>query len=57
MVCEVCKKGKIVLWAFSNGECEVCKEEVWTSHIPCDRLCEECSEKEKRCKECGCEIE
>lgn len=53
MNCNKCKEGKIVLHAFSEGECDSCGKEVITAHIPCDRLCEECSTDLKRCKECG----
>lgn len=53
MVCNNCRKGKIVLHAFSHGECEKCETEIHTSHIPCDKLCESCSDKYDLCKECG----
>ncbi len=56
MICKQCEKGKIVLHAFSNGNCEKCEVEIITSHIPCDKVCKECSEKYNLCKECGCEI-
>lgn len=56
MVCENCKKGKIVLHAFSNGKCEKCNCDVVTPHIPCDKVCLKCSEEYSLCKECGCEI-
>jgi hypothetical protein len=39
------------------GVCEKCECEVTTSHIPCDKLCEECSETHNCCRECGCDIE
>ena len=57
MICKDCEKGKIVLHAFSMGVCEKCECEVTTSHIPCDKLCEECSETHNCCRECGCDIE
>lgn len=56
MVCEKCKEGKMVLHAFSNGDCEKCACNIVTSHIPCDRLCDKCSEQYNSCKECGSEI-
>ena len=52
MVCENCK-GMIVMHAFSDGECEICEQKVVTSHIPCDKLCENCSTVYSRCKVCG----
>jgi hypothetical protein len=56
MVCESCKKGKIVMHAFSEGECEKCGDRVVTSHTPCDKLCKSCSDTLSLCKECGVEI-
>lgn len=53
MICKKCSKGKIVLWAFSHGKCKICFSDVQTAHIPCDKLCNSCSEKYKLCKECG----
>lgn len=53
MVCNNCKKGKIVLHAFSEGLCDMCNKKIITSHIPCDKLCETCSNATDRCKECG----
>lgn len=43
--------------AFSNGQCERCGCDVVTPHIPCDKLCEDCSEKYNSCRECGSKIE
>jgi hypothetical protein len=57
MICKECEKGKIVMHAFSNGKCEQCDCEVTTAHIPCDKLCDNCSEKNHSCKECGIKIE
>lgn len=57
MICDNCEKGKIVLHAFSQGNCEVCNCEITTPHIPCDKVCEKCSEEKNLCKECGKEIE
>lgn len=53
MICEECSKGKVVLHAFSFGECTVCGTEICTAHIPCDKVCEQCSEEKNLCKECG----
>jgi hypothetical protein len=53
MICKKCSKGKIVLWGFSQGKCEICKSNIQTAHIPCDKLCDNCSEKHNLCKECG----
>ena len=46
----------IVLHAFSSGKCEKCDKEVTTPHIPCDKICEECSEKYNLCEICGDKI-
>lgn len=57
MICKYCEKGKIVLHAFSSGDCKVCECEITTAHIPCDKVCEECSSEYSLCKECGKKIE
>jgi hypothetical protein len=54
--CSSCKN-KIVLHAFSYGKCELCDTEVSTAHIPCDKICLECSEKYGKCESCGFKIE
>jgi len=56
MVCKNCT-GMLVLWAFSNGKCEKCGVDVVTSHIPCDKVCDSCSEQYEICKQCGEEKE
>jgi hypothetical protein len=48
--------GMIVMHAFSTGECKICGHVLFTGHIPCDKVCEECSEKHILCKVCGEEI-
>lgn len=53
MVCQNCRKGRIVLHAFSHGNCRECGCEIVTPHIPCDKVCEECSNAKHLCKECG----
>ena len=50
-------KNMIVMHAFSKGECELCGKEIQTSHIPCDKVCKECSEEHKVCQVCGDKIE
>jgi hypothetical protein len=57
MICKDCQKGKIVLHAFSFGNCQECGCEVSTAHIPCDKLCQECSDAKHICKECGRNID
>ena len=47
----------VVLHAFSEGECEMCGEKISTPHIPCDKVCNECSEKFNFCEVCGIIIE
>lgn len=50
-----CKKceGKVVMHAFSEGPCRVCNSEISTPHIPCDVVCEGCSEVLNVCMSCG----
>ena len=48
--------GMIVAHAFSDGECEKCDKKITTSHIPCDKVCEECSEEHKICVICAKKI-
>ena len=55
MNCKKCER-IIVLHAFSNGECKICNEEITTPHIPCNKVCESCSEKDNLCEQCGEEI-
>ncbi len=56
MICKECEKGKIVMHAFSTGNCIKCNCEITTGHIPCDEVCLECSDEYSLCKECGKEI-
>lgn len=51
----LCKKCKhiICLQAFSFGKCEICGTKVVTPHIPCYKLCPECSKNLNRCEQCG----
>jgi len=53
-----CEKhiGRTVMHAFSYGKCNQCGKEVTTPHIPCDVICEDCSEKKGLCVVCGCKI-
>jgi len=56
MICKKCER-RIVLPAFSEGKCEECGKDVITTHIPCYKLCPECSEKLNKCEQCGEPIE
>ena len=56
MICEDCKN-RIVLHAFSEGKCEICEQDVVTAHIPCDKLCDNCSIVYNKCKACGKDME
>ena len=49
-----CKKceGMVVAHAFSNGECNICEKEIQTSHIPCDKVCRDCSVEKNVCMSC-----
>lgn len=54
--CEDCKN-KVVMHAFSFGNCELCDAEISTSHIPCNLICEKCAEENNLCGSCGNKIE
>lgn len=43
--------------AFSFGNCELCNEEIGTSHIPCNKICDKCAEENDLCESCGNKIE
>lgn len=49
-------EGMIVLRAFSEGKCNVCNGKVITSHIPCNIVCDKCSNEFNLCVICGEEI-
>lgn len=57
MICKNCEKGKVVMDAFSTGNCEKCNKEITTAHTPCDKICDKCSEDNLLCLECGCNIQ
>ena len=46
----------VVMHAFSTGNCIKCDEEVTTPHIPCNKVCPECSETYGLCEICGDEM-
>lgn len=50
--CDKCT-GKIVMHAFSNGECTKCGKEISTYHTPCDLVCSKCSNEKDLCMSCG----
>lgn len=50
--CNNCKN-KVVMRAFSWGECEVCGDEISTSHTPSDVVCSKCAEENNLCESCG----
>ena len=52
MICNKCKH-IIVCHAFSEGTCEEYSDKIITSHIPCYKLCEVCSDKLNKCQQCG----
>ena len=56
MKCNYKHDGMMVLHAFSDGPCEVCGKDITTPHIPCDKVCESCSEEHKLCTICGDDI-
>jgi len=49
-------KDMIVQHAFSEGKCEKCGENICTPHIPCNKICEKCSEENNLCEVCGTEM-
>lgn len=42
MICKRCERIG-VLDAFCFSPCEICSEEIVTSHMPCYKLCDKCS--------------
>lgn len=54
--CKYCKN-RVVMHAFSFGNCEICDEEISTTHIPCNKLCSQCSQENGLCESCGNKIE
>lgn len=54
--CNNCKN-KVVMHAFSFGNCEICGEEISTEHIPCNQICLKCAEENNLCESCGIKIE
>lgn len=52
MNCEKCKQ-MMVLHAFSYGKCDVCDREITTPHVPCDTICERCSDDLGVCQRCS----
>lgn len=43
--------------AFSFGNCEVCGDEISTSHTSSDVVCSKCAEENNLCESCGNKIE
>ena len=50
--CQKCT-GKVVMHAFSDGNCSICEGLVQTSHTPCDEVCGKCSAEKDLCMSCG----
>lgn len=50
--CQKCT-GKVVMHAFSEGECTLCSSVISTSHTPCDKVCDKCSDAKGVCMSCG----
>lgn len=50
--CQKCT-GKVVMHAFSEGECTLCSSVISTSHTPCDKVCDKCSDDKGVCMSCG----
>ena len=52
--CEKCmSRGRIVMCAFSEGLCEVCKSLETYGHTPPNKVCDKCSYEEDKCIVCG----
>lgn len=56
MFCKRCNNS-CYLQAISFGICKICSREVYCPHSPCYELCEECSNKNKYCQQCGRVVE
>lgn len=54
-ICEHCKR-IVVLNAFTETVCELCGENIVTSHIPGHKVCNACSVKNSVCMQCGKEL-
>lgn len=39
--------------AESSGECINCLTPIYSPHMPCDKLCVDCSNEQNRCQSCG----
>lgn len=50
--CKACKN-KVVMHAFSEGNCEVCQDVISCVHKPCDKICNCCAEDFNLCESCG----
>ena len=50
--CKECKR-KVVMHAFSDGICEVCKEIIQCTHTPSDKVCYDCAWNFNLCESCG----
>ena len=55
MICNKCSK-IVALSAFSEGKCKICEKPTPTPHIPSYSVCNECSEKNNICEQCGKKI-
>lgn len=55
MICEKCEH-IVCLSAFSYDKCIECGIGVTTPHIPCYKLCPECSAKLNKCEQCGGDV-
>lgn len=55
MICSSCQN-IIVLHGFSFDNCKSCGDEVVTSHTPGYKLCDKCSEDQKKCQQCSGEM-
>ena len=52
MDCKKCN-GRIVLWAFSEFDCELCGKQMQCSFTPPNKICDVCAEENDFCEFCG----
>ena len=51
MICYKCDGG-FYGQMLTDGKCESCGKEIYSSYYPCFKLCDECSNKLAECKQC-----
>lgn len=54
-ICGKCKHN-IYQQAFCDTECIKCKKKITTAHMPGHKVCQNCSDNNNICEQCGCSI-